>query len=135
MTFESLLNDPELIEAIGYMGFKTPTPIQEQAIPIILDQNDIIACAQTGTGKTAAFLLPVLELVRNVYAEDESTKVLVLVPTRELALQIDQQLEGLSYTLNISSLAVYGGGDGANWISRKKHLAKVQISLWLLQVD
>ena len=124
MTFESLLNDPELIEAIGYMGFKTPTPIQEQAIPIILDQNDIIACAQTGTGKTAAFLLPVLELVRNVYAEDESTKVLVLVPTRELALQIDQQLEGLSYTLNISSLAVYGGGDGTNWDQQKKALSK-----------
>jgi len=124
MTFESLLSDPELLDAIGYMGFKNPTPIQEQAIPLILDHNDIIACAQTGTGKTAAFLLPTLELIRNEYAHDESTKVLVLVPTRELALQIDQQLEGLSYTLNISSLAVYGGGDGANWDQQKKALSK-----------
>lgn len=124
MTFESLLSDPEILDAIGYMGFKNPTPIQEQAIPLILDHHDIIACAQTGTGKTAAFLLPTLELIRNEFANDESTKVLVLVPTRELALQIDQQLEGLSYTLDISSLAVYGGGDGANWDQQKKALSK-----------
>jgi len=124
MTFESLLSDDRIIEAIGYMGFVTPTPIQQQAIPIILDQSDLIACAQTGTGKTAAFLLPIMELIRNDYDESETTKVLVLVPTRELALQIDQQLEGLAYSLSINSLAVYGGGDGGNWDQQKKALSK-----------
>ncbi len=92
------------------MGFTQATPIQAMAIPAILDGKDLIACAQTGTGKTASFLLPVLELIgRNPV---EQTTALVLTPTRELAQQIDQQAEGLAYFTGVTSIAVFGGGDG-----------------------
>ncbi len=92
------------------MGFINPTPIQSMAIPAILEGKDLIACAQTGTGKTAAFLLPVLEKIgRNI---EEKTLALILTPTRELAQQIDQQVEGLAYFTGVSSIAVFGGGDG-----------------------
>ena len=92
------------------MGYVNPTPIQSMAIPKILDGKDLIACAQTGTGKTAAFLLPVLEKIgRNI---EEKTLALILTPTRELAQQIDQQVEGLAYFTGVSSIAVFGGGDG-----------------------
>ncbi|MEO8885448.1 MAG: DEAD/DEAH box helicase [Mucilaginibacter sp.] len=92
------------------MGYINPTPIQSMAIPAILQGKDLIACAQTGTGKTAAFLLPVLEKIgRNI---EEKTLALILTPTRELAQQIDQQAEGLAYFTGISSIAVFGGGDG-----------------------
>ncbi|MEO8794496.1 MAG: DEAD/DEAH box helicase [Daejeonella sp.] len=92
------------------MGYLKPTPIQEQAIPIILENKDLIACAQTGTGKTASYLLPVLQHIS--ITDKKHTKALVLAPTRELAQQIDQQVEGLAYFAGISSIAVYGGGDG-----------------------
>lgn len=92
------------------MGYTTPTPIQGMAIPIILEGKDLIACAQTGTGKTAAFLLPVLEHIGRT--EKSHTSTLILTPTRELAQQIDQQVEGLAYFTGISSIAVFGGGDG-----------------------
>ncbi len=93
------------------MGFETPTPIQEQAIPKILANKDLIACAQTGTGKTAAFVLPILnKLSAN---PTDKTNTLVIVPTRELALQIDQALQGFSYFTSVSSLAIYGGSDGS----------------------
>ena len=86
------------------MGYITPTPIQSMAIPAILAGKDLIACAQTGTGKTAAFLLPVLEQIgRNI---EEKTLALILTPTRELAQQIDQQAEGLAYFTGISSIAL-----------------------------
>lgn len=115
------LND-QLIEAISYMGFNKATPIQDKAIPQILKGHDLIACAQTGTGKTAAFLLPILDkLVQNA---DEKTRVLIIVPTRELALQIDQQVHGFSYFTNISSLPVYGGGDGVDWEQERRSLTK-----------
>ena len=92
------------------MGYINPTPIQSMAIPKILEGKDLIACAQTGTGKTAAFLLPVLEKIgRNI---EEKTLALILTPTRELAQQIDQQVEGLAYFTGVSSIAVFGGGDG-----------------------
>ena len=100
------------------MGFNKPTPIQEQAIPIVLDNKDIIACAQTGTGKTAAYILPILnKLVRT---EHRHLNTLVIAPTRELAQQIDQQIEGFAYFLGVSSIPVYGGGDGATW-DKQKH--------------
>ena len=105
------------------MGFETATPIQEQAIPIIMNGKDIIACAQTGTGKTAAFLLPILDKITRS-GEQGKVNTLVIAPTRELALQIDQQVEGFSYFLGISSLAVYGGGDGMSWEQQKKALTK-----------
>ncbi|TSJ44657.1 DEAD/DEAH box helicase [Mucilaginibacter corticis] len=92
------------------MGYTTPTPIQGMAIPLILAGKDLIACAQTGTGKTAAFLLPVLEQIGRTKKDHTST--LILTPTRELAQQIDQQVEGLAYFTGISSIAVFGGGDG-----------------------
>ena len=92
------------------MGYTKATPIQEQAIPLILAKKDLIACAQTGTGKTASYLLPVLQHISTT--DKKYTKALILAPTRELAQQIDQQVEGLAYFAGISSIAVYGGGDG-----------------------
>jgi superfamily II DNA/RNA helicase len=120
--FDDLNLNPELQEAIGYMGFRETTPIQEKAVPVILSGRDLIACAQTGTGKTAAFLLPILNFISE--KRPVHTHTLVLVPTRELAIQIDQQVQGLAYTLNITSLAVYGGGDGTGWDQEKVALSK-----------
>lgn len=97
------------------MGFENPTPIQEQAIPIILEGKDLIACAQTGTGKTGAFVLPILSINARKSAARSEVNTLVIVPTRELALQIDQQVEGFAYFSPIGSIAVYGGNDGGSW--------------------
>ncbi len=121
MNFKELNLSDTLLEAISYMGFEEATPIQEQAIPAILDKKDLIACAQTGTGKTAAFILPVLnELLKE--EEQHKTRVLVIVPTRELALQIDQQIQGFSYFTNAQSIAIYGGGTGSEWEQQKRAL-------------
>jgi superfamily II DNA/RNA helicase len=120
--FDDLDLNPELQEAIGYMGFRETTPIQERVIPVILAGRDLIGCAQTGTGKTAAFLLPILNFISE--KRPVHTHTLILVPTRELAIQIDQQIQGLAYTLNITSLAVYGGGDGIGWDQEKVALSK-----------
>lgn len=102
------------------MGYSKPTTIQEQAIPIILKGHDMVACAQTGTGKTAAYILPILNKI--IHTETRHLNTLVLAPTRELAQQIDQQIEGFAYFLGISSIPVYGGGDGAAWDNQKKAL-------------
>ncbi len=122
MTFDELDLDPEMLEAIEYMGFREATPVQEQAIPVILEGSDLIACAQTGTGKTAAYLVPVMNDI--LWNTPSHTHTLVLVPTRELALQIDQQIQGIAYTLNITSLAVYGGGEGSAWDQERAALTK-----------
>ena len=122
MIFDDLDLNPELLESIDYMGFRETTPIQEKAIPVIMSGRDLIACAQTGTGKTAAYLLPIMNHISE--KRPSHTHTLVLVPTRELALQIDQQIQGLAYTLNITSLAVYGGGDGSGWDQEKAALSK-----------
>ena len=122
MKFSELGIHDDLLDAIEYMGFKEATPIQEQAIPIILDGHDMIACAQTGTGKTAAFLLPVLDLIADLPGGETST--LIIVPTRELAMQIDQQVQGIGYTMGIHSIALYGGGDGDEWGQQKTALTK-----------
>ncbi len=123
MNFSEFGFDSDLMEGIEAMGFESPTPIQEQAIPAILQGKDIIGAAQTGTGKTAAFLLPVIQ---NIIASKEANKsrALVIVPTRELAQQIDQQMEGFSYFTPVSSIAVYGGGDGALFAKEKKALTE-----------
>lgn len=110
MTFYDFNFDEQLLEGILSMGYREPTPIQQQAIPLILEGKDLIACAQTGTGKTASYLLPVLNNIGKT--EKKHTHTLILAPTRELAQQIDQQVEGLGYFTGISSVAVYGGGDG-----------------------
>lgn len=114
--FQSQIN-----EAIDAIGFETPTPIQQQAIPHIMQNKDIIACAQTGTGKTAAFVLPILNSIA-LSKNNNKTNTIIVVPTRELAIQIDQQIEGLSYFTNATSIAIYGGGDGQSFESEKKAL-------------
>jgi superfamily II DNA/RNA helicase len=121
MTFKDLkLADP-IIEAIGYMGFENATPIQEQAIPHILEGRDLIACAQTGTGKTAAFVLPIIHKLSQI-KERKGTNTLIVVPTRELAVQIHQQIQGFTYFVDVHSAAVYGGGDGGGWEQQKEAL-------------
>lgn len=122
MKFSDFNFESNLQEGLDSMGFNTPTPIQEQAIPIILSKRDLIGCAQTGTGKTAAFLLPIL----NKLAKDptDSTNTLIIVPTRELALQIDQALQGFSYFTSVSSLAIYGGSDGSSFEREKRALSE-----------
>lgn len=122
MIFSELDLAEEVVEAISYMGFKGATPIQEQAIPIITSGHDLLACAQTGTGKTAAFMLPILsQLARH---PGQGIQALIVVPTRELASQIDQQIQGFSYFLPISSISVYGGGDGKDWSTQKSALTE-----------
>lgn len=120
MTFEEFGLNDSLVEALGYMNFEKATEIQEKAIPIILNGNDIIGCAQTGTGKTAAFILPILHKIAT--AKTKGTNTLVVVPTRELAMQIDQQVQGLAYFTNTSSFAIYGGGDGISWEQERRAL-------------
>lgn len=122
MNFYDLNLDDDLLEAISYMGFQEATPVQELAIPLILENRDLIACAQTGTGKTAAFVLPVLEKL--VHNKGNGTNTLIIVPTRELAIQIEQQIQGFSYFLNIGSIAIYGGGEGKDFINQKVALKK-----------
>ena len=109
------------MEALSYMGFKDATPIQEQAIPVILEGKDLIASAQTGTGKTAAFLLPILHKLTDRH---DQLNTLIIVPTRELAIQIDQQIEGFSYFTHVTSLSVYGGGEGQDWETQKRALTR-----------
>jgi superfamily II DNA/RNA helicase len=122
MKFDEFNLTPELLDAIWYMGYRDTTLIQEKAIPSIMEGRDLIACAQTGTGKTAAFLLPVLDFQSRKRSGETNT--LILVPTRELAIQIDQHIQGLAYTLDIHSIAVYGGGDGSDWGQQKIALTK-----------
>lgn len=120
MKFTEFNLKEELLEAISYMGFENATPIQEQAIPEIMKNHDLIACAQTGTGKTAAFVLPILDKLAN--KNFTSINTLIIVPTRELAIQLDQQIQGLSYFVPVSSKAVFGGGGGADWDEERKVL-------------
>lgn len=123
MTFEELGLDQRLLEGIDSIGFTNATPVQEQVIPVIIEGRDVIASAQTGTGKTAAFLLPVIHKLLTTSHDESSINCLVIVPTRELATQIVQTLEGLSYFTDISSIAVYGGGDGPSFAIEKKALS------------
>ena len=122
MNFTEFKLDERLLEAIDYMGFEKATPVQDLAIPEILDGNDLICCAQTGTGKTAAFILPILNKLAT--GHNPGTDTLVIVPTRELAVQIHQQIQGLSYFVSVGSLAIYGGGDGSEWDQEKIALTK-----------
>lgn len=123
MTFDNFDFSPSLLEALDFMGFKEPSPIQAQAIPLINQNKDLIACAQTGTGKTGAFLLPVLNKIAS-NPDRKGVQAIVIAPTRELALQIDQQVEAFGYFLGVSSIPVYGGGDGASFDQQKKAFVK-----------
>ncbi len=122
MKFTELQLEESVLEALDAMQFDECTPIQELAIPIILQKKDLIAVAQTGTGKTAAFLLPILNLLSKGGYPEDSINCVIMSPTRELAQQIDQQMEGFSYFMPASSVAVYGGNDGTLFEQQKKGL-------------
>lgn len=122
MRFDELNLEEDVLQGIEAMNFQEMTPVQEQTIPVILEGKDIIGCAQTGTGKTAAYTLPLLNrLVREGNPENQ-IRAVIMVPTRELAQQIDMQFEGFSYFLPISTTVVYGGGDGSGWDQQKRGL-------------
>lgn len=121
MKFTAFGLEQGIIEGIEAMGFKDTTPIQEKTIPLILQGKDVIASAQTGTGKTAAFLIPVINSIISKKSNNK-IKAMIIVPTRELALQIDQHLEGISYYTGISSIPVYGGRDGSSFVTEKQAL-------------
>ena len=121
MNFKEFGLAPELLKGIEAIGYDTATPVQEQTIPHILKGNDLIASAQTGTGKTAAFLLPVIHKIITS-KQEKCIRAMVIVPTRELAIQIDQQMEGFSYFTPVSSIAVYGGTDGATFSNEQQSI-------------
>ena len=120
MKFTTFNLNEHVLEAISYMGFNEATPVQEKAIPEIMSGNDLIACAQTGTGKTAAFVLPVIDTLSR--GKDTLLSTLIIVPTRELAIQIDKEIQGFSYFTDIGSCPVYGGGDGQDFDTERNAL-------------
>ena len=123
MTFTEFKLDERLSEGIEAMHYQTATPIQKQVIPAIIEGKDIIASAQTGTGKTAAFLLPLIHKLITSPHDANNINAMIIVPTRELAIQIGKTLEGLSYFTPISSISVYGGNDGVMFTAEKKALS------------
>lgn len=120
MTFQEFNFTPDLQQGLDAMRFDQPTPIQEIAIPLILEGHDLIACAQTGTGKTAAYVLPVLDRITR--SDHSHLNTLIIAPTRELAQQIEQQIDGFSYFCKVSCISVYGGGDGIAWEQQRRAL-------------
>jgi len=118
LNFEDFKLDDSLMEGLYSMGYKQATPIQQQAIPVILQKKDIIGCAQTGTGKTAAYLLPIIHQILN--SKQRHLNALIIAPTRELVLQIDQQIDGMGYFCGVGSIAIYGGNDGITW-EKQRH--------------
>ena len=120
MRFDELDLEDEILDGLDDMNFQEMTPVQEHTIPVILEGRDIIGCAQTGTGKTAAYTLPLLNRLLIEGNEDNVIKSVIIVPTRELAQQIDQQFQGFSYYLPVSTTVVYGGGDGKGWDVQKR---------------
>ena len=123
MRFDELDLEDEILDGLDDMNFQEMTPVQEHTIPVILEGRDIIGCAQTGTGKTAAYTLPLLNRLLIEGNEDNVIKSVIIVPTRELAQQIDQQFQGFSYYLPMSTTVVYGGGDGKGWDVQKQRYA------------
>ena len=121
MTFDELDLSDDILDALDAMHFTECTPIQEQAIPAVIEGRDLIAVAQTGTGKTAAYLLPVIDRLAS-QPEPDFISCIVMSPTRELAQQIDRQMEGFSYFLPVNSVAIYGGTDGATFAQQQRGL-------------
>lgn len=119
MRFDELDFEPSLLDGIDAMNFQEMTPVQEKAMPVVMEGKDLIACAQTGTGKTAAYLLPLINQLLRKPSRDK-VRAIIMAPTRELAQQIDQQLEGISYFVSISSVAVYGGNDASAYETQKQ---------------
>ena len=124
MRFDEIDFEDEVLDGLYDMNFEEMTPVQEATIPVILEGSDLIACAQTGTGKTAAYTLPLLNKLLVEGNEDNVVKTLVVVPTRELAMQIDTQLQGFSYYMSVSTTVVYGGGDGRGWEQQKQGMLR-----------
>ena len=123
MRFDELDLEDAVLDGLYDMNFEETTPVQELTIPVILEGKDIIACAQTGTGKTAAYVLPVInELSKGCHPTD-AVNAVIMAPTRELAQQIDQQIQGFTYFIpSVSAVAVYGGTDGIAWEQQKRGL-------------
>ena len=119
MYFDELDLSDDILDALDAMHFETCTPIQEQAIPIVLEGHDLLGVAQTGTGKTAAYLLPTIDLLSHSQSAGK-VRCVVMVPTHELAQQIDRQLQGFSYYLSISSIAIHGGNDGKEFARQQQ---------------
>jgi len=122
MYFDELDLEDCILDALDAMNFEECTPVQEHTIPPILEGHDLIGVAQTGTGKTAAFLLPVLNQLSKGGHPEDAINCIIMSPTRELAQQIDQQMEAFSYFTNSSSVAVYGGNDGIRFAQEQKGL-------------
>jgi ATP-dependent RNA helicase RhlE len=119
MKFDSLPINPSLVEALSYMNITEMSPIQEQSIPHSIGGKNVVACAQTGTGKTVSFLVPILNKIATNGNNSGKVKAMIIAPTRELAVQIDKQIDALGYFLNVSSLAIYGGGDAKAFTQEK----------------
>ena len=110
MTFQSLQIIEPILKSLNEEGYENPTPIQQQAIPIVLINKDLLACAQTGTGKTAAFAIPILqELVQNKKEGKKNIRTLIVTPTRELAIQIGESFDTYGKYLSIKNTVIFGG--------------------------
>ena len=124
MYFDELPLADEVLDALWDMHFDECTPVQEHTIPVILEGRDVISCAQTGTGKTAAFILPLLTNLLYDNHDPNKLNAIIMAPTRELAQQIDQQMEGFGFYVPFSSVAIYGGNDGGAWGTQSTGLQK-----------
>jgi superfamily II DNA/RNA helicase len=124
MYFDELALSDQVLDALWDMHFDTCTPVQEQTIPVILDGHDVISCAQTGTGKTAAYILPLLTNLEYDNHDSNKLNAIIMAPTRELAQQIDQQMEGFGFYVPFSSVAIYGGNDSGAWGTQVTGLQK-----------
>lgn len=124
MYFDELALSDEVLDALWDMHFDVCTPVQEQTIPVILDGHDVISCAQTGTGKTAAYILPLLTNLAFDNHDPDKLNAIIMAPTRELAQQIDQQMEGFGFYVPFSSVAIYGGKDNGAWGTQVTGLQK-----------
>ena len=124
MYFDELPLSDDVLDALWDMHFDECTPVQEKTIPVILDGRDVISCAQTGTGKTAAYILPLLTNLAYDDHDPDKLNAIIMAPTRELAQQIDQQMEGFGFYVPFSSVAIYGGNDGGSWGNQTSGITK-----------
>lgn len=124
MRFEDFDLEYEVLDGLEAMNFYEATPVQDATIPLLLEGHDMIACAQTGTGKTAAYLLPILNRLCRGEFPEHKVNAIIMVPTRELALQIEQQLDGFSYFMPVSSVSIYGGTDGITFAQQQRGLVE-----------
>ncbi len=124
MYFDELPLSDDVLDALWDMHFDVCTPVQEKTIPVILDGRDVISCAQTGTGKTAAYILPLLTNLAYDNHDPDKLNAIIMAPTRELAQQIDQQMEGFGFYVPFSSVAIYGGNDGGTWGNQTNGITK-----------